>query len=488
MLPQTNGRFQTNWLFKMPLDDQNVKVLLLIPDGIGVRNFILSQFLDRLVSNGEVLIWHSLPEKSVALYKQRWPAHVKWEALPSFREGLTERILRQSKIFAQLYWRYEADNSDATLKFLRPSGRFLNHAIGMTAHSLGRIMASSNGAIWLDRQHAKATLRAGHLESFKELLRREQPNVVFCTQQRSSRAVPAMLAARALRIPTATFIYSWDNLPKGRMAVHADHYLVWSDFMKDELLRYYPEVSADSVHVVGTPQFEHYSDSSLLQPREEFLRGVGLDPARQVVCFSGADLTTSPYDPTYLADVTEALRQIPEANRPQILFRRCPVDTGKRYRWVLEKYPEIGVSDPVWFYEDEDDWSRTIPTIEDTALLANVVHHCDLVVNMGSTMAMDFAIQDKPAIFVDYDPPGTNGFWSIKDSYRLPHLRSVHELQPAYWARTPEELSTLIVRALTIPQEKSQARQQWLARHVMHPLKHASERCFEALRQIAVKK
>jgi len=37
-----------------------------------------------------------------------------------------------------------------------------------------------------------------------------------------------------------------------------------------------------------------------------------------------------------------------------------------------------------------------------------VVHHTDVVVNVGSTMAMDFAILDKPGIYLAYNPQGSD--------------------------------------------------------------------------------
>lgn len=461
-----------------------MKSFIVTPDGLGIRNFLCGPLIELLRSEGEVIVWHAFSDKTLTPHRERWKDAVRWERLPSFREGLRERVLRQAKIYAQLYWHYEEDSAEAVLKFLRPSGRWLNHALAFTSHNLGRLLGNPKGVAWLDRQHAVTASRARYLQPFKELLERERPDVVFCTHQRASSAVPAMLAARSLGIPTATFIYSWDNLPKGRMAVHADHFLVWSDFMKQQLLHYYREVQEQRIQVVGTPQFEHYFNRALVQPRERFLESLGLDPRRPVVCFSGDDLTTSPYDPEYLADLAEGLRSLPIDERPQVLFRRCPVDTTDRYRWVTEKYPEIAVSAPLWASDVDGDWSKSIPTFEDIALLVNVVYHSDVVVNVGSTMAMDFAILDKPGVFIAYDPPSVNGSWTIKDTYKLPHLRSVHEFQPVYWARTAPELSSLVLRALSQPKEKSKERHDWLRKEVMQPTDDASSRCFEALRRI----
>jgi hypothetical protein len=55
-------------------------------------------------------------------------------------------------------------------------------------------------------------------------------------------AVAPLLAAQDLGIPTATFIFSWDNLPKATMVVEANYYFVWSHHMKRELLLYYPNI------------------------------------------------------------------------------------------------------------------------------------------------------------------------------------------------------------------------------------------------------
>lgn len=448
-----------------------MKVVLVVPDGVGIRNFLYTRFLDLLSSEAEVVAWHVLPEHVLATQEGR---AVRFEPLPYVREGLAARVLRQAKIYAQLHWRHEEDAAEVLLRFRRPSGGALSRAVGHAAHLLGRLVPTPNGAAWLDRSHAAVP---GDLSPFEAFLREERPDVVFCTHQRASRAVPAMLAARRLGIPTATFIYSWDNLPKGRMAVHADHVLVWSDAMKSELLLYYPEMNPRRVHVVGTPQFEPHLDASLARLREEFLGGLGLDPERPVVCFSGDDEMTSPFDPAYLAD----LASVPDP--PQILFRRAPTDVSGRYGEVLARFSGIAVCEPAW-RSGQGDWTQVAPLPEDLGLLANVARHCDAVVNLGSTMGLDFAIFDKPAVYVAYNPPGA-GDWDVMDLYRLPHFRCVHALQPVYWARSAGELGTQVRRALDQPGEKSEARQSWLRQVAAFPLDRASERCASALMEIA---
>ena len=460
------------------------RYLIIIPNGVGIRNFFCTQFIDLLLQTGTVCVWHALPAIDIAPFRERWGDRVVWRELPAIGDPLLERLVRQAKIHAQLFWQLRLD-PQTPIQPRRPPARLLPRLVELASRALGRLASGPRRIVLLDRLHQALASRASHVPAFERFLREEKPDAVFCGHQKALRAVPAMLAARRLGIPTATFIYSWDNLPKGRMPVSADRYFVWSAFMRDELVRLYPDVSPDRVRIVGTPQFESYHDASLIEPREKFLRGLGLEPGRPVVCFSGDDELTSPHDPVYLEDLAEAMQLVPAAERPQILFRRSPVDRSGRYAAVLAKHPEITVSDPLWRSHSDGEWSQIVPTRDDVALLVNVVCHSDLVINVGSTMAMDFAAFDKPAIFIAYDPPARDAHWSIENIYRLPHFKTTHELQPVHWARSRAEIGPVVMHALKHPEEKSVERLRWLHLHVAQPMDHASQRLSDALRSLA---
>src|SRR5437879_3425625 len=195
-----------------------MKSLLLVPDGVGIRNFLCSRFVDLLARDGEVVIWHATPKPALPELRN---GAVTWAPLPLFREGIPERILRRAKVYGQLYG-WPDPGSDIMLRWMRPGGRLLNRVVGHASQLAGWVCSSPAGLVTLEKLHAAASERSAYMKLFEDELARQAPDLVFCTHQRASRAVPAMLAARRLGIPTATFIYSWDNLPKGRMAVQAD--------------------------------------------------------------------------------------------------------------------------------------------------------------------------------------------------------------------------------------------------------------------------
>lgn len=464
-----------------------MKILIIVPDGLGIRNFIFSKFLDLLTEVGEVVIWHSFSKKLIDKLPAKFDNHnVNWRKLPTYKETPVERISRYARIFAQIHWK-KTERLPLELKLLRTKQGLNTQIINSLAEIGGYFFSTKSKISFLDDIHLKYTKSNQQLDKFKKVLLKEKPDIVCCTHQRANLAIPAVTAAKSLDITTATFIYSWDNLPKNRMGVQPDYYFVWGEKMREEMLEFYPNIKQNRVFNVGTPQFEFYFDPDLKKSKEQFFSELNLDTKKKVICFSGDDAQTSPYDPYFLADLAEAVRTIGKKDRPQILFRQCPVDKSDRFDWVLEKYPEIAVSEPLWEAAESKRYSGIIPKIDDVILLTNIVHYCDLVVNLGSTMAMDFAVLNKPAIYFAYNPVEDNPKknWDVEAIYRLSHFDSIHETQPVYWANNPEELPGLIDRALNNSGEKSCERKKWLDKMLTFPIEKSSRRIVDKLIEIA---
>lgn len=448
----------------------------------------MTDFINQLTLRDEVIIWHAVLEELVNPYRQKWNGKVRWYSLPRHHEGQLPFITRRAKQIAQLYWQNEPGTDAVLSDMVSRSGKGLHGFRNRAANTIASVFGHSSKSVQrLNSLHQRLVQHTGYFKEYIALLKHEKPDVVFCSHQRSEIAVPVMLAAHRLGIPTVTFIYSWDNLPKGRMAVYADYYFVWSQHMKDEMKIYYPDVPEDHVLIVGTPQFEHYFNPSILDSREAFFAKNELDLTRPLICFSGDDPSSSLFDQDYLADLAEAMRSIPENERPQILFRPNPTETINRYQATLDQYPEIRTSTPIWYALDKKDWSSVIPTVEDAKLLANVVSHCAMVVNFGSTMALDFAILNKPAIYMRYVPNSwTNSSkWHPELLYHYPHFYHLQQFHPIYWVYQRNDLATLVMNALRKPGELSQEREKWVEFLVQPPLDQASQRCADALKQIA---
>lgn len=321
----------------------------------------------------------------------------------------------------------------------------------------------------------------------KERIKEVKPDLVFCASQRPIAAVAPMLAATALGIPTACAIFSWDNLPKATLVVEADHYLVWSEHMKKELETYYPFTKKSRVHITGTPQFENHYNRDILLSREEFYKTHNLDIAKEYICFSGDDITTSPFDPQYLADVSEAVNQYNQSGKSPvgIIFRRCPVDFSDRYDWVFIKYPEIITPIlPLWESVGSQ-WDKKIPTSADLELQANIAHHTKLVVNVGSSMVFDYAAHNKPCAYLNYNPEGSDtGIKDIYKIYKYIHFQSMPSKEAVIWLDNKESILQHLIAVLDKKGFNLEQTNKWFEKIAHHPVDESSKRMISVLKTL----
>jgi hypothetical protein len=275
---------------------------------------------------------------------------------------------------------------------------------------------------------------------------------------------------------------------KGRIISPFDHYLVWSEHMASELKRYYPEVTEERIHVVGTPQFEPYADPNLLWTREEFFNKIGADISRPLICYSGGDAGTCPEDAEHVRVLMELIRSGQIQGNPQVIVRPVPVDSGKRYEKVRRMFPELIYAQPKWVHADPKDWSRVIPLAEDIQFLANLTQHANLNVNLGSTMTLDFGIHDKPVVNIAFDvaEPPVFGMPVWDYYYFFEHYRPVWELGASRPARSRAQLAEFVNMYLKNPATDREGRRKLADMQVGAPLNASSTLILKALEKMAI--
>jgi hypothetical protein len=462
-----------------------MRAAIIIPDGVGLRNFVLTDFLTLVARRGPTLVLHCLPEPLAQYYARASGSDAKWKLLPPYGEKPAAALLRYSLEYSQMYW---ADTR--SMRATRAAGKGGSRrarTLYRSARLIGRMTSSPARIRALGRMHSEIVKRHPDFGHYRRLLRSSGASVLFCSHQRPPRVGPAVLAAKSLGIPTATFIFSWDNLTsKGRIAAPFDHYLVWSEHMADELRRYYPDVSRDRIHVVGTPQFDLYCNEAFAGDRTEFFTRIGADPSHPLICFSGGDTRTSPEDPDHVRILMDLIRADRIKGRPQVVLRPAPVDDGRRYEPVAAAYPELIYAPPGWI-RTGGDWSDVVPRIEDIEFLASLTKHADLNINMASTMTLDFAIHDVPVVNTAFDvsQPGPFGLPLWEHFYEFEHYRPVVELGAARFARSPEELATHVNDYLVRPDLDREGRRRLVDIELGNHRGPSAPRVVAALEEIA---
>lgn len=438
------------------------KICFLIPDGVGIRNYLYSNVLKDLHEQGhEIHIWHSLDEEVITLAEKINGCTLYSHKLESFADDAVTQILRESVCYARLKNNVRLTGNQSLMSnwfFGNPT--FLKKAVIKVAELFGGWMKDYNSILATESILWKKLRQTASYKYSIQKLKEISPDILFCTHQRMPTASAAMLAANDLGIQSVTAIFSWDNLPKARLAMRPKHFLVWSEYMKEEMKLYYPEISQDQIYVTGTPQFDFYANESLIQTREEFASKFGLDPSKHWVLFSGDDRRTSPYDADYLRDVAEGLKNQDDI---QIIFRQVPVEDTSRYQQVLDDSAHVIHINPFW--KKGTFWQQFFPFPEDLSHLVNLAFHCDTVINLGSTMALDFAFFDKPALYLNYDPPAARD-WSVKEIYQFQHFRSMEGLDPVGWISGPDQVLPQVLKAIEHPETVGKDRKAWLEKIV----------------------
>jgi len=455
-----------------------MKMILLVPDGVGIRNYIFSSFIRNFIKDGnEVLVYHSISKSAIKEIQMNKSEIRNFKVIPDFKEKFIARLLRESIAYARILINKKKLNNITILKFWSPSKNgFKRKILYFLAEILGGILSNSYSLILkADTLYEKEIVKNKTTELIKKTLLDYQPDIILNLHQRAPSTAPIISSAIELNIKVATVIYSWDNVPKARLISRYDFYFVWSKLMKKELDVLYPEIASSQIHIVGTPQFEFYFQEKYHVDKCFFYDQFGLDIQKKTICFSGND-QASPYEAYYLNDLCEALCKIDQIDRPQIIFRRCPVDKTNRFNQVLKKYSHLIFSiDPDWggVLGSDSCFSENYPRFNDVSLLVNTLKHSDLVINLGSTMAHDAAILDKPCLYLNYDPV-VNSVFKVEDIYNFQHFRSMENLKAVGWINNKEEILQKIVSALINPLQVGKDRKKWLKKIVLHPIENSS--------------
>jgi hypothetical protein len=456
------------------------KVWVLIQSGYSARNFILSGFLEN--PSFDFSVWSDQD------YIEQYQLNNEFIRLPEYDYNAKVNFLQKIKNRAEIYYNVKKTknkNYRSYLIGLKKNKGIKSNARKQFIHRIAKFYANERGIQKLDLPFYKEIRKTNYYSSSKEQLSKAKPDIVFCTHQRASVAVAPVLAARDLGIRTICFVHSWDNVPKGVQLVKADQYFVWSDYMKNEMLFHYPFIESKDILVTGTPQFAVYFQDQFRLKKEEFLKEFNLNPDNKYILFSGNDKTSSPNDPVYLSHVCAAVRKINEQHNDtyRIVFRPNPIDRNDDFDKTLNDNIDILKElKPEWFGAEDFRWNQGGPNEKDITLLMNSILHVELVINVGSTMAIDAAILGKATCWINYEVE--NEFdWSLKRAYQYIHFKIIDGIQPVFRFNSKEEIQPVLEKALKHPEETLDDRKKWIEKVVRLPIDQTIPRMWKYLNE-----
>lgn len=459
------------------------KLGVVITDGVGFRNFILSDFLTEAEKAfDEVVILSCLP---AAVYLE-FVTKSKIIELDIFEEKFPTWFFRKAKEIAHL--QLHKNNNFGIQDSLRINNSKLKTSRGYATRFIFKLTSALYSEKWIRRFNfwQQKTFKSHSITAgYKTILEKENFDMLFFTHQRPPFIAPLVYQAEQLKIKTASFIFSWDNLAsKGRMAANFDYYLVWSDLMKTELQQFYTFVKKENIEVVGTPQFEPYVLERYQVAKKDFIAKFNLDTSLKTICFSCGDSSTSKNDELYIETIANAILN-QEIEKVNFIVRTSPAEDSIRFASFVEKFPFVKWNYPRWTLSrkgHQEVWSQRIPSVEDVKDLRSLLEFSDLNINMLSTMSLDFIQFDKPVINTVFGN-AENGLYDDQRFLNYAHIVNVVNSKATKIVRNQEELIIAINQYLKNPDLDSENRQQLLQLQVSKPLADTGKRIAQTLLQ-----
>jgi hypothetical protein len=459
------------------------KLAVVITDGVGFRNFVLSDFLiEAHKTFDEVVVLSCLPKEVYDGFLLK----TRVIELAVFEEKFPTWFFRKAKELAHL--QQHKKNNFGIQDSLRINYSKSKTARGYATRFLFKLTCRFHSEKWIQRYGALQQLSFRNhaiTQQYKELLLKEKFDILFFTHQRPPFIAPLVYQGKQLKIKTASFIFSWDNLAsKGRMASDFDYYLVWSELMKTELLQFYSSIKPNTIEVVGTPQFEPYVLERYKTLKEDFHLKFETDPTQKTICFSCGDISTSKNDELYIETIANAIVE-EKIKNVNFIVRTSPAEDPIRFLAFTKKFPFIKWNYPKWNLSrlgHQEVWSQRIPSVEDIIDLRSLLEYSDLNVNMLSTMSLDFMQFDKPVINTVFGH-SKNGLYDDQRFLHYTHIVNVVDSMATKIVKNQDELITAINLYLENSNLDSENRNRLMQLQVSQPLSGTGKRIAETLRK-----
>jgi hypothetical protein len=458
------------------------KLGIVITDGVGFRNFIMSDFINEAAQQFDAItIYSGLP---LPAYDKVLQSKITIKELEVYVEGKATWFFRKWKEVAHLQQHKSFYGMNDNLVLCYPTTNSIRALLVKSIYFFTRFIHSQKSILFAEKLQFTSFSQHKITKGYLQLLQQDQPTHIFFTHQRPPFLAPFLYAAQQLKIPTSTFIFSWDNLAsKGRMLGAFDYFLVWSHLMKAELLHFYPNVSTEKVKVVGTPQFEPYVMPKYETSVEDFYAKFQLDVNKKTVCYSCADVSIGQNDSIVIRAIANAIKTNAINSKAQLIVRTSPAEDDSRFKFVREEFPEIIWNVPKWILTREnhaESWSQRIPTEEDIKDLRSLLENVDININMCSTMSLDFMLFDTPVINTVFGNP-ENGLYDDQRFLNYVHYKKVVESQSVTIAKNERELINQINQAFGNPKERRAQRKTMIDLQMSESLEGTSKRIAETL-------
>ncbi|MFZ4405377.1 MAG: CDP-glycerol glycerophosphotransferase family protein, partial [Pseudobdellovibrionaceae bacterium] len=244
------------------------------------------------------------------------------------------------------------------------------------------------------------------------------------------------IAAKKNRTKQISIVRSWDNTTnKGLLRQIPDYLIVNNDNIGKEAINLH-DASEKTIFVGGFPQFD-MAFRRLPQNRIDFFKSINLDPKKKLLIFCPAGQQISDTDWQICEILKIGQQQGKITKNLQFLVRSHPLDPAR-----LEKFSpndSFSIECPGIKFKDRDKVTELKKA--DQEHLMDSLFHCDILLNITSTISLDCLPFNKPQILISFDGwEKLNFIKSIRHFQTDEHFATLVQSGAITVANNPDEL------------------------------------------------
>jgi hypothetical protein len=438
------------------------RIVIVLPNSMAVRAILHSPVLDQLArcqdieatiltpfagdagtiaaAGGNHLSWANLARPTAGKTSLGYGGFS--QAARRIAHRILQRLIGRQAGFGNLVYRFNEIHKFAghdRKKQMPPERRTREALAGNYVEpSLGRPFPHSQALLSLLYRLYYTTW---YSESYVELFLDElQPDLLVIYHLQFEAIRPYVSSARRRSLPILGIVGSWDQpTTKGPLCPGVSRYVVQSSHMRQELQEFHG-VAKDLVEVIGWPQMDYYQRPGVLEPREKFLAGLGLDASQKLIVLGANSDRLGRHEPGIVSHLAQRVVQGYWSQPLSLIVRPHPLDSTWEERFGhLHHPPQVMVL------------PAELGRID---FLANLLHHAQAVLASSGSILLDAVALDTVGLGIAFD--GTlevDYHQSVARYYEMDHFAPVVASGGVRLVKNFAEMDQAIRDALEKPEE-----------------------------------
>ena len=429
------------------------KIVLILPRGESIKNFVYSGVSDALRLDFEVVFFSVVPNNEIKNF-----LITKCDAFYELKEDESvHRYLSEVKTILQIAHTKKLNSVTGNLKMIKDDFNSKRSLKSQIIRSLRKAIAmffkSQKSLEKLTNYFVRINFNKPNVIVYEEQLKKILPDIVFNTSHiHNLVSLDLMYAVKKLKIKSTTFLFSWDNLTsQGRIIPNYDYYFTWNEKIKNDLLKFYPAVQENHVFITGTTQFDFHFDKEMIYSKESLYEILGVPTSKKIILYSTGMSYYCPKEDVLVKEISKVLKQLDEDL--QLVVRIYAKDDNTAYYKLREEDPSICIPDHFW------EMNHLTPTLKDMRLYHSLVHHCNIGINVASTVSLELAILNKPIINIGFNPPGEDIYPNDYEKiYEFDHYKPIVDSGAVSVVKSTGELKVELIKYLNDSTYKEEER------------------------------